>query len=186
MRKLLLFITVALLSVSMSSCLNMGSQKYSEASVVYIFQHQGKMFGKTLSGRVITSPTMQIMSPRSFKLFHFSWEESNGHTKIGEGLADNVVIGGEPIDIVSTDVMDIAAPEEAPEHRFIQILSPAHDPWGRFFDDFWLFEYEHKALEGERYNLEFYTRGYSASENTVSIEIRLNKIAPAKENAAEN
>lgn len=185
MKKLLLFITVALLSVSMSSCLDMGSQKYNETSIVYISQHQGRMYGKTLSGRIITSEKMQIMPPRSFKIFHFSWDESYGYTQIGEAQADNVIIAGEPIDLPSTVVMDITAPEEAPEYRFSGILSPAHDPYGKFFDDFWLFEYKHEALEGERFNLEFYTRDYSAGENTVSIEIRLNRIAPAEENAVK-
>ncbi len=185
MKKLLLFITVALLGVSMSSCLDMGSQQFNDRSIVYISQYQGRIYGKTLSGRVITSDKMQIMSPRSFKLFSFSWDESYGYTPIGDLQANNVVITGDEIDIASTELWDIPADSETAEYKFKQILSPAHDPYGKYFDDFWLFEYHYRALEGEKYTLEFYTREYDESEKMLLVDIRLFRTEVGKENASE-
>ena len=183
MKKLLLFITVALMGFSMTSCLNDGSQQFNERSIVYITQQYGKVYGKTLSGKIITAPKMQTMDTRSFKFFNYSWDEEFGMTEIGDFEAYNVAISGLEIDIAQTTIMDIPVESETPDHRFMKIFSPAHDPNGLFFDDFWLFEYTFRGVEGDKATVDFHIREFREDDDMVIVDLRLDKYEVGKENA---
>ena len=78
MKKFFLSMSVLVVTLFMSSCLGLGSRNYSESSVVYIDTESGVNYGKTLTGRLITSDKIQEMIPQTFKFFAYSWDEEYG------------------------------------------------------------------------------------------------------------
>ena len=185
MKKLLLFFTVITLGLSMTSCLEGGSQNFNEAYIVYISQYQGTVYGKTLNGRLITSDKMMLMQPGTFKYFNYSWDESYGFTTIGDMSAYKVMIGNDIIDVSQSYATPSIAPEEKPDVRFENIKAPLYDELGQYFDDFWLFEFSYKGVEGETPNLTFYIRDNDESSNSINVDIRLTKTGQGKEGATE-
>lgn len=186
MKKIFLFLTVLTFGLTMTSCLNSGSQNFVETSIVFIDSHGFSTFGKTLSGRVISNERISLMEPKTFKIISYSWDEDYGMAPIGDGSAYKVVVSGDPIDL-SRSFLDTH--NQNPEFRgtpITQIKNPAYDEFGFWFDDFWLFEYSYKGKEGEKPFLSFYLR--EPNENNpslVEVDIRLNLSGDPKEGATE-
>lgn len=188
MRKLILFFTAVSLGLTMTSCLD-GNQNFSESRIVYIDQTpSGTIYGKTLSGRLITSDKMMLMEPGTFKFFHYSWEESYGYAQIGENLSANkVVIHGDVVDIKNThlEMMPVIEVEEPLHFNEIR-LPPVYHPENVLFGDKWLFEFYFTGKEGEIPVVTFNKREASEqSPDNVQIDIRITKTGTPKEGATE-
>ncbi len=186
MRKLILFFIAVSLGLTMTSCLDEGSQNFSESSIVYIAMDQGLVYGKTLTGRVITSDKIDMMVPGTFKFLSYSWEESYGYTSLGEVSVYNVITSGEVIDISQTYLQMAPVTEVTPKLDFKDIKRPVYDENGIYLDDYWLFEYSYMGKEGETPIVSFYKRS-STEQNPdpVEIDVRLVKTGTPKDGASE-
>lgn len=186
MRKLILFFIAVSLGLTMTSCLDEGSQNFSESSIVYIAMDQNLIYGKTLTGRVITSDKMQMMQPGTFKFFSYSWEESYGYTPFGEVNVYNVVPTGDVIDISKTYLQMVPVTEVTPNVYFKDIKRPVYDENGVYLDDYWLFEYSYMGKEGETPIVSFHKRS-STEQNPdpIEIDVRLAKTGTPKDGASE-
>jgi hypothetical protein len=174
MKKIYPLMSLLALTLFLSSCLEEGSRNYSESSVVYLDSGSGKIYGKTLTGRIITSNQMQQMQPGTFKFFAYSWDEENGTSMIGEIAADNVNINSDPIDVPYT-TLSLDPPTEVEEPDMFQSLSEplyANDKY--YLGDHWLFEYAYEARKGEEASIEVYmVEDPESAANEVLLEIRL-------------
>ncbi|MDO5522570.1 MAG: hypothetical protein Q4G48_00825 [Bacteroidia bacterium] len=186
MRKLILLFIAVSFGLTMTSCLD-GNQNFSESDIVYIDQQGSAIYGKTLSNRrLITSNQMILMDPGTFKFFHYSWEEENGYTQIGDVNVNNVVIQGDPVDIAKTYLQTNPVMEVEDPARFNEIREPIRDPEGVYFGDLWLFEYSYMGKEGETPVVTFNKRNSDEQyPDNVEIDIRLAKTGTPKEGAAE-
>lgn len=184
MKKLLLFFTTITLGLSLTSCLDGGSQNFSETAIVYIDQHSIQTYGKALNGRgLIISQKIQLMDPNNFYIFSYSWNEESGYTAIGDASAYNVNVISEEIKLQKTGLSQIPAPAETPTVKFKEIAEPIRDEEGKYIDDNWLFPYSYMGKEGETPSASFFKReGNSEKPNLVEIDIRLTKTGEGKGN----
>lgn len=185
MRKLILFFTVIAFGLTMTSCLNTGSQNFAETSVVYIAMDNGVVYGRTLRGKIITSDKIRMMEPGTFKLFNYSWEESYGYTTLGEVNIFNVVIAGEVLDINKTHLNMMPVTEAEPIVYFDALKNPIYNQEGVYFDDFWLFEYNFKAKKGESTLVTFNKRAPGENADVIEVDVRLKKLGTPDSGASD-
>ncbi len=185
MKKLFLFLTVLTFGISLSSCLSVGSQNFTETSIVYIDNHGFTTYGKTLSGRGITNDRIRLMESKTFKIISYSWEEEMGMTELDGTTLYNVAIAGDPIDLPQTRL--VTGQVEFPKGvGFNEVKAPAYDNYGVYFDDFWLFEYSYKAKEGQKPSVSFFQRqSDSSTPDIIEVDIRLSLVGEAKDGADE-
>ena len=191
-KNLFLFLTVIAFGLGLSSCLSGGSQHFAEVAIVYIDTHEAGGFttyGKTHTGKAITSTQIKLMQPNTFKLFYYAWDEENGFTDLGEeGSLFNVQMGDEVKDIAGTRLNTYAsAPEEDKGSLFEEIAAPIYSARGDWFDDFWVFQYNYKAKEDEKPSVSFFLRQNDEEEENknLKVDIRLNITGEPKEGASE-
>jgi|SRR5690554_404135 hypothetical protein len=173
--KILLFALLGV-SVLMSSCLGEGSRNYSESSVTYIAMDDfsGKTFGRTLTGKTIISNEIQLMQAGTFKFFTYTWNEEDGTTPIGEILADNVIISGDPIDVSRTTVNMSEGPVQEEPRKFVGIDPPFYARDKFYLGDYWLFQYAYESQKGETAVIQYYvTDDPEANEDEINIDIQL-------------
>lgn len=190
-KNLFLFLTVIAFGLGLSSCLSGGSQHFAEVAIVYIDTHETGGFttyGKTHTGKAITSTKIKLMQPNTFKLFYYAWDEENGFTELGDaGNLFNVQMGEEVKDIAGTRLNTYAsAPEEDKGSLFEEIAAPIYSARGDWFDDFWVFQYNYKAKEDEKPSVSFFLRQNEEEDNKkLKVDIRLNITGNPKEGASE-
>jgi len=176
MKKMILLWTVLGVTLLMTSCLGEGSRNYAESSVAYIAQDDISfaIYGKTLTGRIITSQQMQMMQPGTFKFLTYSWEEEYGQTKMGEFYLDNVVISGDPVDLNRTTLQMMDGPVQEVPVKFLAIDPPYYFNDENYLGDHWLFEFAYEAKKGESAVVSFYKIGDpEAVNNEIKIDIHL-------------
>jgi hypothetical protein len=174
MKKVILFLSVIGMSLLMTSCLGEGSRNYSETSVAYIAMENGLIYGRTLTGRFISSTQMQSMVPGTFKFMNYSWEEEYGTTPLGNYSVDNVVVSGNILDISRTSLYMTDAPEDDTPDHFLGINPPMYAADEIYLGDHWLFEYAYEAKKGESARVDFYLRDDAdESSDEIVIDIRL-------------
>lgn len=170
------------MALLLTSCLEEGSQNYDETSVAYIASDAtGKVYGRTLTGRLITSQNMQFMYPGTFQFMRYSWNEEYGTTPISISgtstdvlQADNVVIMGDPVEIEQVLLLNEEPPEVETPGEFVDIDQPVYAADEIYLGDHWLFQYAYEAKEGESANVNFYyMEDPEAAENEITIVIDL-------------
>ncbi len=178
MKKFFLSMSVLVVTLFMSSCLGLGSRNYSESSVVYIDTESGVNYGKTLTGRLITSDKIQEMMPQTFKFFAYSWDEEYGTTSISGTPVDKVVISGDPVDVGSAFLTLAEPPQEEEPDKFVDIDDPYYANNKLYFDDHWLFQYAYEGRKEDAAEVTLYLVEESAQydDDEVLIEIRLDVV----------
>ena len=172
------------MALLLTSCLEEGSRNYDETSVAYMAtdMETGRVYGRTLTGRLITSANMQLMYPGSFQFFHYSWTEEAGTTPISMSStstdvlqADNVAIIGDPVEINRVSLrMDEEPPVVETPKKFVGIDPPVYAADEIYLGDHWLFQYTYEAKDNDDVAVNFYYReDPEASENEVTIFIEL-------------
>lgn len=162
-----------------SSCLEDGGRNYEENTVVYLASDGfiGRIYGRTLSGRLITSNEMQLMQPGTFKLLRYSWVEEYGYTPIGLDMqADNVVLVGDPISISSVNLrVNQQAPQVETPVPFVDVASPVYADDAVYLGDHWLFQYAYDIKKGQNAHVNFYymPEEGDATDNKLNIYIDL-------------
>lgn len=174
----LLLLGIIGMTLSLTSCLEGGSRNYDENSVVYLAMDNtsGRIYGKTISGRLITSAGMQLMMPGSFQFLRYSWTEEYGYTTIENSLqADNVTIVGDPIQISRVPLrMNQQPPQVETPLKFVGIDSPVYAEDKAYLGDHWLFQYAYEIKKGQTASVNFYyMEDEEASENDITIVIDL-------------
>lgn len=160
MKRTLLFVGIISMTLLLSSCLDNGGRSYEENTVVYLASSglSGRVYGRTLSGRLITSPEMQLMQVGSFQYLHYSWLEDYGYTPIDLDLqADNVALVGEPVSISRINLrMNQQPPQVETPVNFLDIVSPVYAEDEVYLGDHWLFQYAYEIKKGQNANVNFY------------------------------
>ncbi len=174
----LLLLGIIGLTLLLTSCLEGGSRNYDENSVVYLAMDNtsGRIYGRTISGRLITSAGMQLMTPGSFQFLRYSWTEEYGYTTIENSLqADNVTIVGDPIQISRVPLrMNQQPPQVETPLKFVGIDSPVYAEDKAYLGDHWLFQYAYEIKKGQTASVNFYyMEDEEASENDITIVIDL-------------
>ena len=176
MKKSYLLLSVLTLTLFLSSCLKEGNRNYAESSVVYIDKDMtsGKIYGKSLTGRLIVANEMLLMQPGTFKFLSYSWDEAYGTTPIAETLMDNVVITGEPKDVTRKAVMLSSPPDVEDPDKFLAVSEPYYVNNDLFLGDNWLFEYAYESRKGETAEVQIYNvSDPELADNEVLLEVRL-------------
>ena len=174
------------MTLLLTSCLEEGSRNYDETSVAYMATDMtgGRVYGRTLTGKFITSSEMQLMMPGSFQFLRYSWTEEYGTTPIRLSStstevahADNVVIAGDPVEIDRVSLrMDQDLPETETPVKFLAIDSPIYATDEIYLGDYWLFQYAYEAKKGESANVNFYlidNPDAGANEITIVIDLAI-------------
>lgn len=157
MKKVILFLSIIGTTFLMTSCLGETSNNYAESSIVYITTEGMTTYGRTLSGRFIIAPQLQLEEPGSLHLMSYSWdEERDGNTQVGQFIANNVIIQGETREVHRTYLSSGTLPEVEEPNKFTHDLQPVPLGYEEFIGDFWVFEYVYKAREGESAAVSFY------------------------------
>lgn len=174
----LLLLGIIGLTLLLTSCLEGGSRNYDENSVVYLAMDNtsGRIYGRTISGRLITSAGMQLMTPGSFQFLRYSWTEEYGYTTIENSLqADNVTIVGDPIQISRVPLrMNQQPPQVETPLKFVGVDSPVYAEDKVYLADHWLFQYACEIKKGQTASVNFYNvEDEEASENDITIVIDL-------------
>lgn len=182
MKRTILLLGFIGMTLLLTSCLEEGNQNYEEASVVYIASDAtGQVYGRTLTSRLITSQSMQLMFyPDSFWLLNYSWTEEAGTTPIHISdadvlQADNVSIIGDPVEINKVPLrMDEEPPVVGTPQKFVGIDRPVYAADEIYLGDHWLFQYAYKAKDKDNVAVKFYyMEDPNAAENVVTIFIEL-------------
>ena len=184
MKKNYILLSILGLVLFLSSCLKEGMRNYSEEAIVYIASEEGVVFGKTLTGRGITSSQMQQMTPGTFWFISYSWEEENGITTIGQGMVDNVVVNGDPKEIKSTTVI-LRAPESDEDPNYLLDLGqPFFVNDRHMLGDNWLFRYAYEIRSGEEADLQFFIElNEDADPNDITLMVKLDITGQSESNA---
>lgn len=182
MKKLFLFLSVITFGLALTSCLKGDGQQFNEVSIVYIDSKESIIYGKTLTGRPITSDKIRLMEPRTFQVLAYSWHEDNGYTPLGSTGSNiyNVVVSDQGDEIKKTYLTPTqVTPDERGSKLTNLELYYAYE-YGTYIDDYWLLAYYFKAKEGQKPELSFYIRdSYKERPETVEIDVRLNLIGEA-------
>lgn len=177
MRKSILWMCMIGVTLFMTSCLKEGTRDYTDASITYIAQDNssGVVYGRTLTGRLITSDAMQLMFPGSFQFLRYSWTEEYG-TKLIENIqVDNVMITGDPVEISRVALrMNQEPPVVETPLKFVAIDQPVFAADHIYLGDHWLFQYAYEAKKGETPVVNFYYKDdEEAPENEITIDVVL-------------
>ncbi|MDR2815334.1 MAG: hypothetical protein LBB62_01320, partial [Proteiniphilum sp.] len=182
MKKLILFLCVIGATLLMTSCMEEGSNNYTESSFVYLETDDlGNTYGKTFSRyspmRFITHSSMMAMQTGTFKVMAYSWSEENGTTPLmvsGQNVqADNVQPISKVIDIPRTLLTMKELPEQENPTGFDEIVAPLYSDYRNFMGDHWVIEYSYTAKDGEEASVEFYKREGETEKGEIVIDIRL-------------
>lgn len=182
MKKVILFLSVIGTALLMTSCLDGGSNNYTDNSFVYLeMDERGQIYGKTFSryspSRYITTNSMMTMQPGTFKFMIYSWDEERGSTAINVGgqtiPADNVMLIEEVIDISRTYLEMSEGPEVDDPVGFYEILAPLYADSQEFMNDHWVVEYSYWAKKGEKGHIEFYKRDEPNVNGEIVIDVHL-------------
>lgn len=177
MKKLILLFSIVLLTVTFTSCLEAGSRSYTESAYVYIaMDDSGLIYGRTSTGRYITSNEMKSMMPGSFKFLAYNYDEVNGVETIGNYTADKVtIVPNATLDIPIQQVINVSAPEKTAS--FVAMSNPFYfnDPIS--FADHWIFEYAYKHSDGDKPVINFYKRDSQPNSNEVVFDVRITGVS---------
>lgn len=183
MKKVILFLSVVIAILLMTSCLKDGGNNYSDQGFVYVdYDDRGTVFGKAINPqyrnvRLITNNSMMTMQRGEVKYMAFSWDEDYGATTISIGgqaaQADNVQPIGSAIDIRSTYLFMTPQPEEEDQAAFDDIAMPIFHPDQSFMNDLWIFEYAYTAKKGQTAKVEFFKRNDLNENGEIEIDIQL-------------
>lgn len=178
-KRTLLLLGIISMTLLLTSCLEEGSRNYDENSVVYLASDNttGRVYGRTISGRLITSTSMQLMLPGSFQFLRYSWTEEYGSTTIENSLqADNVALVGDPVQISKLPLrINQQPPQVETPVKFLGVQSPVYADDKIYLGDHWLFQYACEIKKGENANVNFYymEEEEDASDNEITIVIDL-------------
>lgn len=186
MKKLILLVSIVILATGMTSCLDEGSRNYSENGYVYIaMDDSGLIYGRTSTGRFITSNGIKMMMPGEFKFLSYSFEEANGTVALENFSVDNVTVSSNEISIPKTTINLTAAPE-ANTATFVALGHPIYGSDPVYFGDYWIFEYAYKHAEGEKPLVRFYKReNTEPNSREVKIDVRISGISSTGTTKAE-
>lgn len=184
MRKSILLWGMIGMTLILTSCLEEGTRNYEETSVAYIAADNatGRIYGRTLSGRLITSTQMRLMFPGTFQFFRYSWTEEQGTTPLSVGTsstevvtADNVIISGEAVEISRVSLrIDQQPPVVETPAKFVGVDPPFYAGDQIYLGDHWLFQYAYEAKKGEYAVVNFYhTEDPDATDNEITIVMDL-------------
>lgn len=186
MKKSILLWTMIGVTLLLTSCLEEGSRNYDETSVVYMSTDivTGRVYGRTLTNKMITSANMQLMLPGTFQFLRYSWTEEYGTTPITLGTtstivlqADNVAIVGDPVEISRVSLrMNQTPPQTETPDKFVAIDSPVYAQDEIYLGDHWLFQYAYEAKKGEGADVNFYyeeNEGELGNEATIIIDLTI-------------
>ena len=186
MKKSILLWAMIGVTLLLTSCLEEGSRNYDETSVVYMSTDitTGRVYGRTLTSKIITSANMQLMLPGTFQFLRYSWTEEYGTTPITLGTtstvviqADNVAIVGEPMEIGRVSLrMNQTPPQTETPDKFVAIDSPVYAEDKIYLGDHWLFQYAYEAKKGEDADVNFYYEGNEGAlgnEATIIIDLTI-------------
>lgn len=173
------------MSLLMTSCLEEGNRNYDETSVVYMSTDiaTGRVYGRTLTDRQITSADMQLMLPGTFQFLRYTWTEEYGTTPITLSStsnvvlqADNVVIVGDPVELEKVSLrMNQSPPQTETPDKFVALDSPVYAADEIYLGDHWLFQYAYEAKKGENADVNFFFEGNEgALGNEATIIVDLN------------
>lgn len=177
MKKLNLLLSLVILAVSFTSCLDEGSRNYSENGYVYIvMDDSGLIYGRTSTGRFITSNDIKMMMPGEFKFLSYSFDEANGTVALENFSVDNVTVSPNEIGIQKTMINLNAAPE-ANTATFTALGHPIYGSDPVYFGDHWIFEYAYKHEAGEIPTVNFYKRDSEPNSNDIIIDVRITGIS---------
>ncbi len=188
MKKVLLFISIAFMSLPMTSCFENARNSFSEKSIVYVADYNGVKYGKTLSGRIVVSEKIKEFPLKSLKMFAYNWDEGYGYTQIGNTSAFNIAITGDVVDVTQTVLNPIPiASEEEPPVFFKNLLAPFYPNSVYYpFNDLWLFEYSLMIKQGQTPNVRFYLREpKSETPDLAEIDIRIEKTGNPEASATD-
>lgn len=177
-KRTLLLLGIISMTLLLTSCLEEGSRNYDENSVVYLASDNttGRVYGRTISGRLITSTSMQLMLPGSFQFLRYSWTEEYGYTTIENSLqADNVALVGDPVQISKLPLrINQQPPQVETPVKFLGVQSPVYADDKIYLGDHWLFQYACEIKKGQTASVNFYNvEDEEASENDITIVIDL-------------
>ncbi|NLJ00013.1 MAG: hypothetical protein GX371_02515 [Bacteroidales bacterium] len=159
MKKVIVLMSMA--ALLLTSCLEDGSDHFTEGAYVYIAESGMIPYGVTHTGRLITSSEMLLMDPGSIYGIAYSWQEESGmqELSLSEQAAYKVAILGDPFKLNQQYGLDIAdtPPIEEVEDGFVAIPSPSnaeivqqiYPGFEISMGDNWVFEYGYKAREGD-------------------------------------
>ncbi len=175
MKKVILFLSIIGTTFLMTSCLGETSNNYAEPGFVYIAETPVTTYGRTHTGRFITSTGMQMMMPGTIQFFSYSWDEEYGTVQVADNVyADNVVITGDnPVEIDIKTLWPGSVPEDEDPDKFVEVAAPFFVNDQVYFGDNWLIQYAYESKKGEEANLEFYIREEPDDNVDVTIDIRL-------------
>ena len=156
MKKSILLWAMIGVTLLLTSCLDEGSRNYDETSVVYMSTDitTGRVYGRTLTSKIITSANMQLMLPGTFQFLRYSWTEEYGTTPITLGTTSTVVIQADNV----------------------AIDSPVYAEDKIYLGDHWLFQYAYEAKKGEDADVNFYYEGNEGAlgnEATIIIDLTI-------------
>jgi len=184
MKKTILLFGMISMTLLLTSCLEEGSRNYEESSIAYIAEDYatGNIYGRTLSGRFITSGQMQLMFPGTLQFFQYSWTEEQGTTPVRVGAsstevvnADKVIISGEPVEINQVPLrIGQQPPTVENPAKFVAIEPPFYAGDDLYLGDNWIFQYAYEAKKGEYAVVDFYyTEDPAATDNEITIVMDL-------------
>ncbi len=183
MKKLILFLTILLTGITLSSCLEGSEAQFSGSSdFAYITKDKAglvvaRIFNRGQGG-LITSPEIKQMTPGEFKFMTYSWTESMGTVTSNGYVVYNAQVAPNSVDIPRTALMRATPPVIEDPNYFL--MQPAAYDSGPFFDDNWLIEYTYK--KGENASLQFYLYGTSSNPDEYIIDVRMVKAAASTGN----
>lgn len=177
MKKSILFLSIILTALFMTSCLGESETEYKGTPLSYIERSKsGVVYARTWDGYslLITSPEIKLQEPGSFVFISYSWLESQ-NTITEEGIY-NVTVGdiSDPIEQTSLTLGD--APDlETELPMFFKATDLNNFPMylGPPFGYHWLCIYGYEKGDGVRKELKFYHNMDEGSENEVIIDVRL-------------
>lgn len=182
MKKSILFLTLIVTALFMTSCLGEVSNNYSDTTFVYIESDDvGTVFGKTFSiyspARIITSSNMAMMMPGTFKIMSYSWDEQNGTKPLSVGgqtiNADLVQITSDVIDVRQTMLRMSQLPEIENPKEFLEIAPPLYADSREFMDDNWIFQYSYEVPKGQSAYVKFYKRDDDPDSDEIKIDLNI-------------
>ena len=167
MKKVILFLSV-IGTFLMTSCLDGGSNQFQEGSIVYIAEEGAVVYGRSLTGRLITSSQIRMLRPGSHHIIAYVWDEEQDQTTpiTDEEYAFNVRLLDETTEVRQQTYIPTGdtPPVEEVDHGFIvlpnsvssnEITQYVPSGWEQFMGDYWVFEYGYKARKGETANVRF-------------------------------
>ncbi|MDD4777737.1 MAG: hypothetical protein PHV53_05545 [Fermentimonas sp.] len=182
MKKSILFLTVIGAVLFMTSCLGEVSNNYADTSFVYLDNDDvGTVYGKTISlyspARIITSNNMTLMTPGTFKIMSYSWDEQNGTKQLnvdGQAIpADVVQLSGDALDVRQTTLRMSQLPEIEDPKEFLEIAPPLFADSREFMGDNWIFQYSYEVPKGQSAYVEFYKRDDVADSDDIKIDANI-------------